>query len=441
MSCQAVYDHQNVLLSHMNRDENNMHSTHLPRVLIVAEHASARFGGEAILPLHYFRVLRARGVDVHLLVHERTRDELLERFPDDHDRIHFTPDRKIQVWLYHLGHKLPHRVDVLTCAAISHAITQRDQKRCARQLIDQYNIVVVHEPIPVSPKMPSKMCSLGAAVVIGPANGGMEYPPAFADRQSWIERRMLAASRAIAPLINRLAPGKLKAQTLLAANRRTADALPKGGRAKVQILVENGVDLSLWQPKPMPDTPTPRFVFLGRLVDWKGLDLLLHAIAKASQQQPMMLDVVGEGAERPALEALTKELGLSKCVAFHGFVPQHEATRFVDRASALVLPSLFECGGAVVLEAMASGRPVIATAWGGPTDYINESCGILVEPTTRDALIDGFADAMIKLAGDPELCRRMGESGRARVEQEFDWERKGDQILDIYRDAIERYRQ
>ena len=67
----------------------------LPRVAIVAEHASLRFGGEAALPFHFFRVLRAREVDAYLIVHERCRDAVLDAFPGDADRIVFVPDRPI----------------------------------------------------------------------------------------------------------------------------------------------------------------------------------------------------------------------------------------------------------------------------------------------------------------------------------------------------------
>src|SRR5688500_9946906 len=63
-----------------------------PRVLVVAEHASAVFGGEAILPLHYFSFLRKRGIEAWMIVHERTRSELLARFPNDADRLHFVVD-------------------------------------------------------------------------------------------------------------------------------------------------------------------------------------------------------------------------------------------------------------------------------------------------------------------------------------------------------------
>ena len=68
---------------------------------------------------------------------------------------------------------------------------------------------------------------------------------------------------------------------------------------------------------------------------------------------------------------------------FHGFVSAGAMCRLLAGFDALVLPSLYECGGAVVLEAMAMGLPVIATKWGGPTDYLDEKTGILIEPTGR----------------------------------------------------------
>jgi glycosyltransferase involved in cell wall biosynthesis len=95
-----------------------------------------------------------------------------------------------------------------------------------------------------------------------------------------------------------------------------------------------------------------------------------------------------------------------------------------------------ECGGAVVLEAMSAARPVIATAWGGPTDYLDDTCGVLVPPTSREALIQGFADAMIRVAKSAELRQSMGSKGREKVLTQYDWELKVDRVLQIYRDAV-----
>jgi glycosyltransferase involved in cell wall biosynthesis len=85
---------------------------------------------------------------------------------------------------------------------------------------------------------------------------------------------------------------------------------------------------------------------------------------------------------------------------------------------------------------MAMGLPVIATAWGGPLDYLDQSCGILVKPDSRESLIAGFADGMATFANSPDLRERLGQAGLARAKANFDWERKIDQIIGLYELAI-----
>ena len=85
------------------------------------------------------------------------------------------------------------------------------------------------------------------------------------------------------------------------------------------------------------------------------------------------------------------------------------------------------------------GKPVIATNWGGPADYVTEKTGILIAPESKLQMIDDFAAAMIHLIENPELCERMGREGRKRVEKEFDWDKKIDVMEHIYQQAIDRY--
>ena len=91
-----------------------------PKVAIVAHTASTRFGGEAMLPWHYFRFLRARGVEAHLVIHGRTRDELSALLPDDVDRMHFVPDRWFHKLLHRIGAPLPSRVNDNSFAMLLH---------------------------------------------------------------------------------------------------------------------------------------------------------------------------------------------------------------------------------------------------------------------------------------------------------------------------------
>jgi glycosyltransferase involved in cell wall biosynthesis len=82
---------------------------------------------------------------------------------------------------------------------------------------------------------------------------------------------------------------------------------------------------------------------------------------------------------------------------------------------------------------MATAKPVIATRWGGPLDYLDSSCGILVAPQSYEELVNGFAEAMQKLIDHPELAKAMGEAGRKRAVRDFDWQRRIDRIIGIYR--------
>jgi glycosyltransferase involved in cell wall biosynthesis len=315
------------------------------------------------------------------------------------------------------------------------------QRRTARELVRAHGIQVVHEPIPVSPKLPSAMFDVGAPVVIGPLNGGMEFPPAFSAMQGGFERRLIGALRATSDLANTLIAGKRQAAALLVANERTRRALPATVRhVPVYEVVENGVDLRRFRPcagEGRASGPV-RFAFVGRLVDWKALDLLLEALAALQSAVVVELEVFGDGPERHGWTGLAARLGLADRVRFHGFLPQERTARRLAELDGLVLPSLYECGGAVVLEAMALGLPVIATRWGGPADYLDDSCGLRIEPTSREAMIRDLTAALSKLAEDAGLRGRLGAAGRAKVEREYDWERKIDRVMDIYRAVVSR---
>lgn len=405
------------------------------RVVIVAEHASTKFGGEAFLPLQYFRLLRSRNIETWLVVHARTQTELQTLFPEDLERMHFVRDTWLHVLLYKCGLLLPRRVGEVTTGLFSHLYTQILQRSIIRRLVTEYQIDIVHEPIPVSPKYPSLMFDVGAPVVMGPLNGGMEFPPAFRKRQSRFVEIAVNLSRKLSTFVNHLIPGKLRAQTLLISNERAKQALPTGVKGTVIEFAENGVDLSVWQSNTsVPNEPNKRvhFVFMGRLIDWKAVDLLLEAFPPVAALTGAVLEIIGDGGLRQSLEEQVTRLGLTDNVVFSGWLSQKQCALKLQQADGLVLPSLLECGGAVILEAMAMELPIIATNWGGPTDYVDSTCGILISPTSKEALVNGLAEAMLKLAQSPELRQKMGRAGKERVLKYFDWERKFERIMEIY---------
>ncbi len=254
-------------------------------------------------------------------------------------------------------------------------------------------------------------------------------------------RAVEAAGRGLSRILNRIFPGKKRAAALIVANDQARRALPSGVRGRIFEIPDVGVDLSVWnQQENLPPRTDDkiRFVYLGRLADWKGIEFLIAAFKTVAQRQPRaVLDILGDGEQRRSLEDLTRRLNLGERVTFAGWVSAAEGSRRLRQADVFVLPSLREVGGIVLLEAMAVGLPVIATDWGGPAIHVTDSTGIRVPPTSREEFTRGLADAMLRLADSPELRRQMGQAGLQRVRTNlYDWNQKTDRLLEIYAELI-----
>lgn len=411
------------------------------KVLIVAPNASSRFGGEAFLPLKYFEILKRRGYPVRLIAHSRNRENLETTFPDNQSIIHYIEDSAAHRVIWQAGRMVPEPLRSAVFGTALNLLNEFFQARLISRLVTEGHVDIIHQPIPVSPKTPSYLHGFGVPVVIGPMNGGMNYPPGYAEYQSLPARLLISVSRKIAIGLNHVIPGKKRAAALLVANARTRAALPVGHPNVIEI-VENGVDRAVWgatdveMPERVQNDPF-RLVFMGRLVNWKAVEITIEALNEARRLgRDVRLDILGDGEQRPALEALVKAHGLDGAVRFLGFLPQNVCADHLRRSHALILNSLYECGGAVVLEAMSVGIPVIASDWGGPADYVDQTCGILVSPVPRADFPERLAQAIIKLADDPELARVLGEAGRMRVNSDFDWDKKVDRVVDLFRSLV-----
>ena len=413
-------------------------------ILMVSDNWSMKMGGEASFPTIYAGLFRARGAVVWMVSHARVREEILDAFPDSHDRIRFIEDTPTMLRIARIGRILPYRLRDLILGMILHMMTQRQARRVVRELIGEHRIDVVFEPTPISPKAVSSMYGLGRPVVIGPMCGGMSFPPAFRDLDSRFTRLMVGLGRKLAILWHWWTPGKLRADVLLVANERTARALPPGCHGRVITVVESGVDLSTWSGDPRPTAAAAgapvRFVFSGRFVDWKGVEYLVAAFLKArNRHADCVLELIGDGELGPRIREACDVPELRDHVRLHGWLSRDDAARIIRECDVFVMPSLRECGGGAILEAMALGKPIVAANWGGPAAYVNETCGLLVEPASKQAYIDGLADAMVQLAQSAELRARLGQGSLERVREEFfEWEAKGDRVLEILKGVARR---
>lgn len=402
-------------------------------ILIVCEHASNVFGGEAMLPLNYFRLLSKSQHQVYLITHVRAKKAIEQLQDIDHSHVFYLPDTWMHKFLHYNFAFLPERIKVVIIGFLMHLVTQLYQWKVARKIIREKNIHVLHEPAPVSAAQPSAMFALGVPVVIGPMNGGMRFPPAFVHMSGVTEKVLYQLMRCLATFYNLIIPGKLFASVLLVANQRTKRNLPRFTLGKVAELVENGVFTTIDAPTPSIDTDSINVLFVGRLVDWKAVDIVIHAVSKTHAK--IRLTVVGDGPERHFLEQYAQEKMHGR-VNFLGMVPHANLNQHYDQADIFVLPSVWECGGAVVLEAMSRGLPVIATKWGGPADYITPECGYLIEPKSRQYMVSEFARIIELLAADPKLRYALGVYAIERVRQHFMWDKKLESMISHYQAAM-----
>lgn len=395
-----------------------------PRILLVAPNVSRLMGGEAIKALHILETYTALGFDVTQVAHARVRDEMQDYRPDL--PITYVEDGPMQVALYRLGLKWV--LDVVGSWLLH---------RRAQQLIDEGSPALVHVTSPISPSVPNFPLR-GAPVVIGPLNGNLRHPRALRHRESLAKRVGSRLLRSV-QLVNRFVfRGRRGATIFVSGGERTVQALKLGGCSRDQMIftLDSGVSAALRdQPRLRHEGRNTRFVFLGRLVRYKACDLAIRALARVPGAT---LDVIGDGEERPALEALAQGLGVADRVNFLGYVPAGPALfDALQHYRAFVFPTLAEANGIVVQEAMMLGLPVIAVNWGGPAELLDASCGILVEPAEEEQIVRKVAEAMTRLMDDPATAERLSAAARKRAEQEgYDWPSLLHHWADIYDDII-----
>ncbi|MES2636320.1 MAG: glycosyltransferase family 4 protein [Pseudomonadota bacterium] len=403
------------------------------KILIVCEHASNIFGGEAMLPLNYFRYLAKNHQEVYLITHERVKTSIQQIADINQDHVFYVPDTLAHRLLHRSSSILPERIQVVTFGFIMHLITQVYQWKIAKKIIKEKQIDIIHEPAPVSAVQPSAMFGLGVPVVIGPMNGGMSFPFAFKHMAGKSERILYNVIRVFSTLYNLLIPGKFFAKYLLVANQRTMEALPKIKLGKVIEIVENGVFSAVDAPKELSQPAIINVLFVGRLIELKAIDILIDAISQC--EASVQLTILGDGPLRNELEKYAQKKAPNK-VIFLGLVSHSETNSYYDKADIFVLPSIRECGGAVVLEAMSRGLPVVATAWGGPMDYVTTETGFLIEPKSREYMVEQFSNVIDKLAQEPHLRYQLGQAALVRIKQYFMWDKKTQDILAIYKKAV-----
>ncbi|QLG87786.1 glycosyltransferase [Chitinibacter bivalviorum] len=296
---------------------------------------------------------------------------------------------------------------------------------------------VVHVPTPVSSAAGTRLHNLGLPLVRGPLNCGLGNPAGFGDVLQQ-ESQWLNQGRKLGQWIAARLEKTSQRQITLTATAATRSAIPK--QQQQMPMLENGIDHLNFTPSLVPHrrpTEPLNILFVGRMLPVKGVNFLLQAAARLIKQgYPIELTLVGEGGKRLDWQALSVALGIAQFCHFTGNLPLAQIPDLMRQCHVFCLPSVRESGGAVILEAMACARPVIAYRFGGPAELVTPDTGVLLDANSPSELIEALYHCLLDCHQNPERWAQRGAAAAKLLHQPhpmgFDWEYKMDLAEQLY---------
>ena len=412
-----------------------------PRVLVIAEEANPEWASVPLVGWSHAKAL-TDVADVHLVTQIRNRDALLRAgLVENRDFTAIDSEAVIRP-LYQAAQKFRGGAGlgwttVSAFSTLGYYFFEGLVWRRFRARVMSGEFDLVHRLTPLSPTTPSMLsvrCRRARVpFVLGPLNGGLPWPVGF-DRVRRKEREWLSYVRSAFRLLPLHRSTLRNASAVIAASQSTWSQVAPSCRERCIYIPENAVDPARF-PTPAARGSSDRLsaVFLGRMVPYKGPDMLLEAAAPLLKERRLELSYIGDGPMRPELEGTVKSQGLQDGVRFLGWVAQSEVHRSLGTADVLAFPSIREFGGAVALEAMASGAVPIVMDYGGPAELVSDATGYRIPMGTRSQIVERLRATLIAVCTDPGELKRRRDAGHKRVLSQFTWEAKAHQVLEIYR--------
>lgn len=411
-----------------------------PRVLVIAEAANPEWVSVPLVGWSLASALR-RYADVHIVTQQRNRGAFLRAGLVEGQDFTAIDSEAIAAPMYRLanilrmgkgkGWTMTTAISALSYPYFERLVWQRFGSDIKAKRFD-----LVHRVTPLSPTIASpiasKVANAGVPFVLGPLNGGVPWPRGF-DAERRQEREWLSYVRGVYKL-NPLRARALRATSLiLAGSRHTASEIPQNLQDRVVWLPENAIDPALFNLVSEQDLSLPlRACFVGRLVPYKGADMLIEAAAPLIAAGQLVLDIVGDGPMMPALREQSGRLKISGGITFHGNLPHEEVQEVMARANLLTFPSIREFGGGVVLEAMALGVVPMVVDYAGPGELVSDETGYLIPLGNRQQIVERMRTALDARVADPTDLPAKASAARQHALTNFTWDAKAEKIVALY---------
>ncbi|MBQ7739998.1 MAG: glycosyltransferase [Eubacterium sp.] len=304
----------------------------------------------------------------------------------------------------------------------------------ARAKRSKIDFDIIHHITMVDFRIPGHMHKFKKPeTIFGPVGGGQSTPEALksyeASRAVEKFREAINKSRAVLPSYKK---AMKNFNRVFAINSETQEYMSSAMGKRCEKLCELALAdefraLEIQKKK----NASVKILYLGRLIEKKGIMLLLDVIKAMPTDGNFTLEIYGGGPLESRISEYIKDNSLENRVKLCGEVEHSEVSNVYSTADIFVMPSLRETSGNVLVEAMAHSLPVVALDMSVASDFKEHGCGEFINvKQSREAIINEFSDKLTKLIDDPGLRTQEGEKGYAFVNEELSWEKKFEKVYD-----------
>lgn len=307
-----------------------------------------------------------------------------------------------------------------------------------KKRISQNEFDLIHRISPVSPTLPSLIAKKSTIpFILGPLNGSLPWPQQFTDAIKK-EREFIVHIRNAYKFLPYYKSSFQNASRILVAFEHVKKDVPQSEHHKFVKYNELGVDTNLYQPSSLKkDKSQCDFLFVGRLVPYKGANVVINAFVKSKLlRDKHRLIIVGDGPEKAFLQKLINDNDLQDCVELLGWKTQTEVAKIMQASDVFVFPTIREVGGNVIIEALSAGLPCVVPDYGGPSELVNPNIGIKIPLSDKAEFENQYVAAMESLAQNTELREELSKAARLEAVNNHDWSIRGKKTIQIYNDVL-----